>query len=116
MAATRKPPATTPIRVWSEDGSRVVAEGVVPVGMLRGTPDRAALLKALSAPKRQAMSKDDAMGALLQASQRKRRGDSLQQLQDRVDAIEAKLGMGRHQKRQAGYLPAEVMPPPPPAA
>jgi hypothetical protein len=116
MAATRKPPATTPIRVWSEDGSRVVAQGEVPVGMLRGTPDRAALLKALSAPKRQAMSNEDVLGDMLKAQQRKRRGDSLQQLQDRVDAIEAKLGLGRHQKRQAGFLPAEVMPPPPPAA
>jgi hypothetical protein len=116
MAATRKPPATTPIRVWSEDGSRVVAEGVVPVGMLRGTPDRAALLRELSRPKKEKPSTEDVMGTILQASQRKRRGDSLQQLQDRVDAIEAKLGMGRHQKRQAGFLPAEVMPPPPPAA
>jgi hypothetical protein len=114
MAAPKKPPATAPIRIWSVDGSAVIASGEVPVAMLRGKSlDRAALFKELSRPKKEKPSTTDTMGNLLAASQRQAKRDTLADLAQRVDSIEAKLGLGRHQRRQAGFLPADVMAPPP---
>jgi hypothetical protein len=113
MAAPKKPPATAPIRIWSVDGSEVVAQGEVPVALLGKGMDRRELLRALSAPKRQSMSSTDAMGDMLRGAQKRTRAATLSDLQARVEQIEAKLGLGRHQRRQAGFLPADVMAPPP---
>jgi hypothetical protein len=95
MASTsRKPPAMAPIRVFSDTGE-LLGQGEVPTSMLRSNPDRRALLRALQAPKRQPMSKDDVMGSMLRSQQQRRRGDSLENLQARVEQIEALLGIGR---------------------
>lgn len=100
---------TAPVRIWNTDGTEVIAQGEVPVSMLRN-PDRQQLLKALQPPKRAPMSQEDVMGDLLRASQKRSRAVTLADLQARVENIEARLGIGR--KPQQGYFPPELTPPP----